>query len=196
MSKVIGLTGGIATGKSAASDDLIALGIPTLDLDAITHELEQNNHDLIQQIYELFGPASISNGQVNRKALGKMVFTDHDKMKQLVQIVNPFVFRTVKEELNQLQDRHLVILNAPTLFENGFQILTDSNLMITCDPMIQIKRLMKRNNVSISQASKMIGSQWSQSIKSQLSDWCIDNSGTPAQLKSLVRDWYTLVSDV
>ncbi|ANZ58274.1 dephospho-CoA kinase [Fructilactobacillus lindneri] len=185
MTKIIGLTGSIATGKSTVARMIAEEGIPVLDLDEITHDLENHNQKVIEIIGKCFGKNVISSGKVDRNKLGKIVFSNPSKMKELVRIINPFLFKLIEKNTNGC----LTVLDAPTLFENGFQIMTDNVLMVTCDPVIQMSRLQKRDNISISKANQLISAQWPQSLKKELADELIDSSNGFKDLKQQVLKW-------
>ncbi|USS87602.1 dephospho-CoA kinase [Fructilactobacillus hinvesii] len=178
MTKLIGLTGGIATGKSTAAAYLQQQGLPILDLDQVTHDLEAHDQQVIDQIVATFGPAVKTNGQIDRKQLGKIVFADSQRMRQLVRIINPALARVIL----QSTATEWLVLDAPTLFENGFTSYVDLTVMVTCDPIVQMQRLMQRNQVSVSWASQLMGAQWSQRTKANLADVVIDSSNGKQQL--------------
>lgn len=143
-----------------------------IDLDEIVHDLEDNNEQLINEIAKEFGPGVLSNNKIDRKALGRIVFGNHFKLKKLTNIINPYLLR----EINQQLTGDLVILDAPTLFENALYNFVDEIIMVTCDQLIQLKRLINRNQISISKANLLINSQWPSMIKQQLSDYVIDST--------------------
>ncbi|USS89749.1 dephospho-CoA kinase [Fructilactobacillus cliffordii] len=172
MTRIIGLTGGIATGKSTAAAYLREQGFPVLDLDQLTHDLEAHDQDVIQQITAVFGPAVQTDGQIDRKKLGRIVFADPHLLKQLVRIINPALLKVIAEKTAP----DWLILDAPTLFENGFTSYVDLILMVTCEPMIQMQRLITRDQVSISWASRLIGAQWPQRTKAALADQVVDST--------------------
>ncbi|USS91190.1 dephospho-CoA kinase [Fructilactobacillus carniphilus] len=178
MTRIIGLTGGIATGKSTAAAYLREQGFPVLDLDQLTHELEDYDHDVIQQITAIFGSAVQTDGQIDRQKLGRVVFNNPHQLKQLVRIINPALLKVITETTAS----DWLILDAPTLFENGFTSYVDLILMVTCDPLVQMQRLIARDQVSISWASRLIGAQWSQQTKAALADQVVDSTYGKQQL--------------
>ncbi|USS85239.1 dephospho-CoA kinase [Fructilactobacillus myrtifloralis] len=186
MTKVIGLTGGIATGKSTAARYLVSQGVAVLDLDAETHELEAHDQATIQQITATFGPEVQVNGQIDRHRLGQLVFADSTQLKRLVRIINPALLRRVTAAM---AESDLLVLDAPTLFENGFTSYVDQILMVTCEPLVQMQRLITRNQVSISRASQLMGAQWSQATKAALADWVVDSTAGETQLTQQLQTW-------
>ncbi|WP_395318266.1 dephospho-CoA kinase [Fructilactobacillus frigidiflavus] len=183
MTRIIGLTGGIASGKSTVGEILRTQGFKVIDLDQTVHCLENENEVVIQRISNIFGEHVIDAGKVNRPKLAKIVFNDELALKKLVRILNPFLIA----EIRQSSYDDLVFIEAPTLFENGLQIYVDKVVMITCDPIVQMQRLIKRNQLSISKASLLINSQWPQAIKKDLSDFSIDASTGIDDLKKQVQ---------
>ncbi|USS93824.1 dephospho-CoA kinase [Fructilactobacillus ixorae] len=186
MTKVIGLTGGIATGKSTAARYLVSQGVAVLDLDAETHELEAHDSAIIQQITATFGPEVQVDGQIDRHRLGQLVFADPTQLKRLVRIINPALLQRVTAAMAELD---LLVLDAPTLFENGFTSYVDQILMVTCEPLVQMQRLIARNQVSISRASQLMGAQWSQATKAALADWVVDSTAGATQLTHQLQTW-------
>ncbi|WP_429971006.1 dephospho-CoA kinase [Fructilactobacillus sp. Tb1] len=184
MTKVIGLTGGIASGKSTVGNILREEKYTVIDLDQTVHSLETENEEVINRIASLFGPDVISDGKVNRSKLAAIVFNDKKAMKELIKILNPFLINEIHKQLTD----DLVIVEAPTLFENGLQVYVDEIVMVTCDPVVQMQRLQKRDDLSISKANKLISSQWPQVIKRELSDLVIDSSNGIVDLKKQVKE--------
>ncbi|MFD1126092.1 dephospho-CoA kinase [Lentilactobacillus raoultii] len=190
MAKVIGLTGGIATGKSTVSHYLQTQGVPIIDADIIAHQVQAPGEDGLAAIVNEFGPTVLDADQkLDRKLLGKLVFHQPSRLKRLVQVMDPFIRREIVSRLSEYQSEKIVILDAPTLFENGYTYLTDSILVVYCEPVVQMKRLRQRNHLTISQASARIKSQWPLQTKCELADTIIYNSGSVAQTNKQVEKW-------
>ncbi|GAF35976.1 dephospho-CoA kinase [Lentilactobacillus farraginis] len=190
MSRVIGLTGGIATGKSIVSRYLGQKGVPIIDADVVAHQVQAPGEDGLKAIVNEFGRRVLSADQsLNRRELAKLVFHQPAKLKRLVQVMDPFIRKRIIAELNHYQDYQLVVLDAPTLFENGYTYLTDSIVVVYCDPVTQLKRLRVRNQLSISQASARIKSQWPLQTKCDLADTIIYNSGTLSHTYEQIENW-------
>lgn len=183
MTKIIGLTGGIASGKSTVGNLLRDYGFKVIDLDQTVHWLESENQLVIDQIDTIFGNKVVVEGKIKRNKLAEIVFNDKKALKQLVRILNPFLI----SEIQKVSNKQMVFIEAPTLFENGLQIYVDEVIMVACDPLVQIQRLMKRNKISISKASLLINNQWPQTIKKELSDMVIDSSNGIDELKKQVQ---------
>lgn len=192
MSKIIGLTGGIATGKSLVSSFLSQQAIPIIDADQITRRVEAKDTPGLAAIVAEFGPDILqSDGQLNRKALGRIVFSDQEQLKLLVRTIDPFIRQQITREVRELNDHPLIILDAPTLFENGYQQLVDEILVVSCPANVQLQRLMQRNDLSIVQANQRIQAQWPIEVKQQLADHVIYNSETKQKTYQQVADWLT-----
>ncbi|XIF20342.1 MAG: dephospho-CoA kinase [Acetilactobacillus jinshanensis] len=173
---IIGLTGGIATGKSNVSQYLGQRGDWIVDADTITHSVQAKGQPGLRAIIQTFGSQYLkSNGNLNRAKLGHFVFTHPQKLRQLVRIIDPFI------------SKH-VVLDAPTLFESGYQYLVDKVMVVSCGPVIQLHRLMQRDHLSITDAESRIDSQWPLSIKERLADWVINSDGTKRQTLSQVSE--------
>jgi len=190
MNKVIGLTGGIATGKSAVSTFLGRKGIPIIDADIVAHQVQEPGENGLKAITAEFGQEVLaSSGRLDRTRLGEIVFQHPQKLKRLVQVMDPFIREKIIHEIDRYRDKQLTVLDAPTLFENGYTYLTDSIVVVYCDPVTQMKRLRRRDDLTISQASARIKSQWSLQTKCDLADTIIYNSGSLENTNMQVEDW-------
>ncbi len=190
MVKIIGLTGGIATGKSAVSNFLKQSGIYVIDADQITHQVEQPGQKGLQAIVSEFGNQILdANGELNRQDFAAKVFANKLSMKKLVRAINPFIRDEFFNQLKKHQTENLVVFDAPTLFENGFNDIVDEIIVVYCDPVVQMARLIKRNHLTVSDASKRINSQWPIQVKCQLADFIIYNSRNLQNTEGQVKDW-------
>lgn len=190
MTKLIGLTGGIATGKSVVSDYLHQQGIPVIDADIVTHQVEQTGTPGLQALVDAFGQRILlADGALDRQALGRIVFNNPADLKQLVRIIDPFIREEILSQLKRYRDTEMTVLDAPTLFENGYVHLVDEVVVVYCDPVTQLQRLMKRNKLSIVSATKRIRNQWPLQTKCDLADTIIYNSGTMTTTLTQVDRW-------
>ncbi|AEB73470.1 dephospho-CoA kinase [Lentilactobacillus buchneri] len=190
MTKLIGLTGGIATGKSVVSDYLHQQGIPVIDADIVTHQVEQTGTPGLQALVDAFGQRILlADGALDRQALGRIVFNNPADLKQLVRIIDPFIREEILSQLKRYRDTEMTVLDAPTLFENGYVHLVDEVVVVYCDPVTQLQRLIKRNKLSIVSAIKRIGNQWPLQTKCDLADTIIYNSGTMTTTLTQVDRW-------
>ncbi|KRM91842.1 dephospho-CoA kinase [Fructilactobacillus florum] len=185
MTKVIGLTGGIATGKSTVASYLKVAGWPVYDLDQITHEIEAHNQPVIHEIAAHFGDEVIDNHQVNRHRLGEIVWQQPEKLRTLVRILTPALLAAMEERTKG----SLTIFEAAALFENGFHPFFDQIVLLTCDPVLRLKRLQQRNHISLSAANQLIKTQWPQDLKLGLVDAVFDSSHGTKSCAEQLQKW-------
>lgn len=178
----IALTGGIATGKSTVASLLGLGGLRVIDADAIAHKLLDGNSEWIAR---RFGPEYVSNGKVDRSALGKLVFSDTDAKALLEAFLHPKIREAIEAE-SEKQDgfRFPYIIDIPLFFETGAYDI--KNCVVVYAPKeIQLKRFMKRNGFSKEESLRRIESQMDIEEKKKRATWVIDNS---ADLKHLQQE--------
>lgn len=197
MTLVIGLTGGIASGKSTISSILKAVGWPVIDADLIARQIVMPGSKGLEQIVNRFGPQMLnSDGTLDRKKLGKTVFDDPKKLSDLDKIEHPLIQEAIDSQLDEFKKQHLpvVVLDVPLLFETGMDEECDLTVLAVVDQATQLKRLMKRDQISKMDAVKKISSQMSLKEKMQRADVIIDNNGTLEQTRSKVAELVDRVS--
>lgn len=175
--KIIGVTGGIASGKSLISGWFSKLHIHVVDADKVYKSLMKNNQDLYKEVIAYFN-LELNDLDDLYKNLSKIVFMDKDKLKALNQITHPYVIQRVNEiidEHRRTKEKHLV-LDIPLLFEANMEDFCDVVICVYVDKHTQIERLMKRNIMSHQAAMKRIESQMDLEIKKEKADFVIDNS--------------------
>jgi dephospho-CoA kinase len=192
----IGITGGIATGKSTVSHMLKELGYPVVDADLLVREVQRPGEEVYRQIVEKFGgEILLENGEINRKKLGDIVFTNPEKRRLLNAIVHPAVRRRMREEKERaLKEREKALfLDIPLLFESGLFSEVDKVMVVYADEKTQLERLMKRNNLTKEEAYFRIRSQMPIEEKRRRADRVIDNRGplenTKKQLLEILAEW-------
>jgi len=177
----VGLTGGIACGKTVVRRRLEERGIPTLDADAVVHRLLQSGTDVTRQIAESFGAAVIApDGSVDRKALGAIVFTDEEARRKLNAVVHPGVWREVErffEEREKASDP-VAVVDAALMIETGSYRRYDLLVVVHCLPELQHERLMARDGLSREDALRRIRSQMPIEEKRPVADFLVDTSGS------------------
>lgn len=182
---ILGLTGNIGCGKSSLSKIFSDNNIDIVDADIIARQI-YDDEKLLKKVYDTFG-TDIKNkdGSLNRKALGRIVFNDDEKLIQLNKLTHPVIRQNVTNEIEEYkkQNKKIVVLDAALLIESDYLNFVDKLLVITCDEDIQIKRIKKRDNCSTEEALSRIKSQMSQKNKVKYADYIIDNSGTIDELK-------------
>jgi len=169
----IALTGGIATGKSTVASLMKLHGIAVIDADEIAHELLDIHH---LEIARMFGGEYVRNGKVLRTELGKIIFTDEAKKKELEAFIHPLIREEIERRAAVYDSREFpYLIDIPLFFENGAYDIKDSVVVYT-PPEVQLDRYMKRNGLSEEEAMIRINSQMSIDEKKARATWIIDNS--------------------
>jgi len=199
MALIIGLTGGIASGKSTVAKMLRELAIPVIDADEIAREVVQIGEDAYLQIVEQFGEGILQEDKnIDRLKLGSIVFNDEAKRKLLNRIVHPAIRQRMmqkKEEYASVGEQ-TVVLDIPLLFESNLTHLVHKTIVVYVDDQIQLERLMERNGFSKEEAEVRIRAQLPLKEKVKKADAVIDNNGslaqTKAQLLTILANWDVL----
>ncbi|MGN7665150.1 dephospho-CoA kinase [Staphylococcus aureus] len=185
MPKVIGLTGGIASGKSTVSELLSVFGFKVVDADKAAREAVKKGSKGLAQVREVFGDEAIDeNGEMNRRYMGDLVFNHPEKRLELNAIIHPIVRDIMEEEKQEyLKQGYNVIMDIPLLLENELENTVDEVWVVYTSESIQMDRLMQRNNLSLEDAKARVYSQISIDKKSRMADHVIDNLGDKLELK-------------
>ena len=186
----IGLTGGIATGKSSAARLLEQRhGLPVLDADLYARQALEPGQPATEAVLERFGPGVVSSGGVvDRRALGAIVFNNQDERRWLEQLVHPIVRQRFDQELVRLDTNPAVVLMIPLLFESGLEALCSETWLVDCDESQQLQRLMARDQLNEAEAQARIDAQWPLARKRPLADVLISNRGDAAALNAQLED--------
>lgn len=178
----IGLTGGIATGKSTVAKLLTDKGALLIDLDRIAREVVAPGQPALDQIARHFGQAVVQpDGTLDRKRLGQIVFSDPDKRKQLEAITHPAIRATMRERMREnarLYPDRLTIVDVPLLYESGLASEFDRVVVVYVPREEQLKRLMARDKLPQEEAMKRLNAQMDIEEKRALADYVIDNGGS------------------
>jgi len=196
---IIGLTGGIATGKSTAAEYLKQKGAKIIDADQISHQISQKGEKGWQLVVDEFGEEILKeNGEFDREKLGEIVFSDPVKRKKLESLLHPLIIYEMKERAHQyLESEEIVVFMAPLLYEAGLARFCDQVWVISSSEAGQIKRLKKRNDLSREEALKRIKSQMSLKDKKAKADIIIENDSTIKNLKlKLDLKWQKVLKGV
>ena len=196
---IIGLTGGIGSGKSAAATILKRLGLKIIDLDQITHDLMKPRELGYIEIKKEFGEKYIdTKGTIDRKLLREEIFSSLDLKKRIESILHPIIFEECSKQLNKLKHEKYIVLVIPLLFETKNYIsLIDESLLIDCDLETQIERVIKRDSVSKALANRIIKNQMNRQDKQLLADKVILNDGNINHLKTQLDIYYKkLLKDI
>lgn len=190
---VLGLTGGIASGKSTVSKEFQSLGLPVVDADVIAREVVEPGKQAYQQVVAAFQkdvPDLVNEDKsLNRPALGRAVFGRKDRLAILNRIVHGAVKKEIAKQLLSLYIRGygVVVLDVPLLFESGLNYICGATLAISCLKELQLQRLLERNpELTEEDANKRIASQLSTEERNFRADKVIDNSGTLQELHDAI----------
>lgn len=185
---IIGLTGGIASGKSTVSNYLSELGAIIIDADKIAHEIMEKGKTAYWQVIEAFGREILAeNGEIDRSRLGKIVFNNLEKKKILEEITHPQVIREMREKIEEYRaENKVIVLDVPLLFEAGLDSMVDETWVVYVDRETQLQRLIARDGLSYEEANKRIQAQMSLEKKRVLADFVINNKGNIEDLKRQV----------
>lgn len=190
----IGLTGGIATGKSTVSQMLERRGAALVDADRIAREVVEPGQAPLRQIAERFGQAVLNeDGTLNRRKLGQIVFSDEAERKALEAITHPAIRALMKERMARLEaerpDR-LVVVDVPLLFESKLQSLFEQVLVVYVPRSVQLARLMERDGLAEEEARKRLDAQMDIEDKKRLADYVIDNSAGLAETEEQIERFW------
>lgn len=192
---VVGLTGGIASGKSTVSSMLRQAGAPVICLDELAHEVVTPGRPAFEDIRRAFGNAVLTeHGDLDRAVLGSLVFTDSAKRKTLESIVHPRVREEVERRIGELesQGHALVVVDVPLLYEVGWDGSFDVTVVVYVPRQVQETRLATRDNISLDEIRARIGAQLPIEEKKKKAHFVVDNAGsldsTYAQVVSLLTE--------
>uniref|UniRef100_A0A7U3YDN6 Dephospho-CoA kinase n=1 Tax=Geobacillus sp. (strain Y4.1MC1) TaxID=581103 RepID=A0A7U3YDN6_GEOS0 len=199
MALTIGLTGGIASGKSTVTKMIRELGIPVIDADQIARDVVKMGEEAYNQIIQAFGQKILQeDGEIDRAKLGAIVFHNEQERKKLNAIVHPAVRRRMlaEKEAYVQKGAKTVVLDIPLLFESELTHLVDKTIVVYVDDDVQLERLMKRNGFSKEEALARIQAQMPLREKVKKADAVIDNNGTieetKQQLWQIFKRWNAL----
>lgn len=193
--RIIGLTGGIGTGKSTAASYLQSKGYAVIDADQIGRDMTADGSPMIDRINTLFGPSGpygrpgyeilSAPGKLDRKAMADLVFGDEDTRNIYNEIMFGAIISAIQDSIcdYDLEGREGVLIDAPLLFESGANELCDKVILITADLEKRIERVALRDGMSREDIVSRINSQMSDEEKAKLADFVVDNSGSVGELE-------------
>ncbi len=180
--RIIGLTGGIASGKSTVAKALAELGAAIIDGDETAHHLMEPQQEAWEGIVKAFGPGILNPDMtIDREKLGAMVFDDHDQLQVLNRISHPLVAQSFQDQIRQIraaQPEAIIVMDVPLMYEAHMDRFCDQVWVVWVDRETQIQRLMERNHFTREEALKRIASQMSLDEKAARADVVIDNSNS------------------
>ncbi len=192
MPIILGLTGGIASGKSLVTSYFEELGYPTIDADLIAREIVEPGTEGLREITEYFGPEVIrEDGSLNRSRLGEIVFSDEEKREILNRITHSRIRESMMQRKEQLlEDNHdLIVLDIPLLYEGDFEDMVDKVMVVAVDQETQLKRLMERDRFDYDEAMSRIKSQMVLEDKTVRADIVVNNNGQKENTYKQVDKW-------
>ncbi|HJM71439.1 MAG TPA: dephospho-CoA kinase [Gammaproteobacteria bacterium] len=173
--KKIGLTGGIASGKTTVTDCFKKLGTKVIDADVISHEVTEPSGSAFEEILSEFGSEILDEkGLINRKRMREIIFDDQSKKKILEEIIHPKVRDEMFKRINKSDD-HYLIVSVPLLVETGMNRIMDRTLLVDCSEDTQIERLMHRDKITLNEARAILENQASRSDRKKIADDLIVN---------------------
>ena len=188
---VIGVTGGVGTGKSTVARMFGELGARVLDADALAHEAMRTGSVAWRRIVEDFGESILHpDRSINRQALGGIVFTDEDARRRLEGIIHPQVLKAIKRQLHAWKKNGrdlVVVLDVPLLLEAGLASMVDVVVVVRANPAVQRARLSQQREWSAEEIERRIGAQWSLAEKEEHADEVVENSGALSATRRQVR---------
>ncbi len=191
--KIIGLTGGIACGKSTVSGMLAKLGVPIVDADAISHALTQANGEALPLLFQTFGEGiRHPDGTLDRKALSAIVFAHPDKRQTLNALMHPLIEAKMKDQIDRCRQMQssIVVLDVPLLFEANMTHLVDKIVCVSASKETQIERIALRDGLHRDDAVRRIESQWDHATKEARSDVVLSTEGSLTELENTIATLY------
>ncbi|MCK4739899.1 MAG: dephospho-CoA kinase [Deltaproteobacteria bacterium] len=198
---VIGLTGGIGTGKSLVATELRKLGAFVIDADIVARDVMRPGQGVYEAVIEEFGSDLLNKDKtLKRGALGKIVFGDREKLKRLNELCLPIIRLRIDAAIRILQEEYgeskLIVVNAPLLIEVSHHKEMEKVIVVTCEEETQIRRIIKRDALSREEVLKRVHSQMPLSEKIKHADIVIDNNGTKEETLEQVREAYVELANL
>ena len=201
MTLIVGLTGGIVGGKSTVASMFRDLGAKIIDADKLGHNVILPSKSAWKKIVKIFGKDILQNDlTINREKLGKIVFANQTLLKKLNEITHPEITKMIKKEINLAKNKthnqeKVLIIDAALIYEAKIDRFMDKIIVVYIDKDEQIKRLIKRNNLSKDEALQRVKSQIPMEEKAKMADYVIDNSNSLDKTREQVEKiWQSLVS--
>lgn len=195
----VGVTGGIASGKSTVTRMLRELGAVVVDADQAARAVVEPNRPAWQKIRETFGEQYfLPDGRLDRPKLGQLIFNDERARRKLEAIVHPEVYRVLESEAQKAFEagNNIVFFDIPLLFETGYQKQLDKAVVVYVDQDTQLKRLINRDRLTEQEAKARISSQMPLSEKAAMADFVIDNTGSVENTRcQVLKLWESLQSE-
>ena len=190
--KIVGLTGGISSGKSTVSSYLKQLKIPVIDADEVARKVVEPNSQGAREIRKAFGSDVFEeDGSLNRQKLGALIFSNAENRQKLDELLQPLIKIMILDEIEEYRQKgeNMIVLDLPLLFEKQYEELCEEIIVVYIPRKLQLERLMKRNQYTKQEALSRIDSQLSIEEKRKRATVLLDNQGTIQQLYQQVEQW-------
>lgn len=190
--KIVGLTGGISSGKSTVSSYLKQLKIPVIDADEVARKVVEPNSQGAREIRKAFGSDVFEeDGSLNRQRLGALIFSNAENRQKLDDLLQPLIKITILNEIEEYRQKgeNMIVLDLPLLFEKQYEELCEEIIVVYIPKELQLERLMRRNQYTKQEALSRIDSQLSIEEKRKRATVLLDNQGTIQQLYHQVEQW-------
>ena len=189
---VIGITGGLASGKSLVTEEFKRLGAMVVDADIISRQVSAKDGDAYAYIVKEFGQTILKeDGSIDRKALGAIVFSDKGKLKKLNSITHPRIIKRLRAEVQRLKNESpdaAIAVDAALLIETGLNRDMDAVIVVYADEDRRIQRSVKRDNITEAEARQRSEAQMNLKEKAAMADFVIENNGTMEETRKKARD--------
>lgn len=187
MGKIIGITGGIASGKSTVTNFLRQQGFQVVDADAVVHQLQKPGGRLFEALVQHFGQKIIlENGELNRPLLASLIFSNPEEREWSKQIQGEIIRKELATLRDQLAQTEVFFMDIPLLFEQDYVSWFDETWLVYVNRDVQVERLMKRDQLSKDEAESRLAAQWPLEKKKDLASHVLDNNGNQDQLLTQV----------
>ncbi len=189
---IVGITGGIGSGKSEAAKAFMSLSVPVIDLDEIARQITQKNYPGYVQIKKHFGSKYLDkNKEIIRKKLKIDIFNDSEKKDKIESILHPIILKECKKKINQYKSEEYIVIVVALLFETGSYLkFIDESVLIDCDEEIQFKRVSSRDKVDKNLIKSIIKSQLPRNQKIKKADTIIHNNLSKSHLKKEIYRYH------
>ena len=196
--KIVGLTGGISSGKSTVSSYLKQLKIPVIDADEVARKVVEPNSQGAIEIRKTFGSDVFEeDGSLNRQRLGALIFSNAENRQKLDDLLQPLIKIMILDEIEEHRQKgeNMIVLDLPLLFEKQYEELCEEIIVVYIPKELQLERLMKRNQYTKQEALSRIDSQLSIEEKRKRATVLLDNQGTIQQLYQQVEQWLVVTKN-
>lgn len=202
MALVLGITGGIATGKSTVVQMFVELGAEILDADLVAREVTEPGSEALADIIREFGEDVVGPaGNLDRRKLGEMVFGNEEALKRLNEITHPRIIKILEQRIARFREEHrdecfVLVVEIPLLVECNLFYLTDKVVVVSSEQAAQIRRLTRRSSLSSSEAARRVAAQMPVAEKEKYGDWVIRTDGTIEDTRRQVESiWREVTAD-